>query len=134
MLINSIVSTPGARWMSIDIKDFYLNTPMSHYEYMKVPIHLFPDAIQQHYQLDPLLHNGGIYVEIRKGMYGLPQAGRLANDELVTHLAFHGYTQSPHTAGLFTHKTRPIAFCLVVDDFGIRYVGDDSAEHLIQTL
>jgi hypothetical protein len=134
ILINSTISTPGAKWMSIDIKDFYLNTPMSHYEYMKVPIHLFPDAIRQHYQLDPLLHNGGIYVEIQKGMYGLPQAGRLANDELITHLAAHGYTQSPHTAGLFTHKTRPIAFCLVVDDFGIRYVGDDNAEHLIQTL
>ena len=28
LLINSVISTKGAKFMSIDIKDFYLNTPM----------------------------------------------------------------------------------------------------------
>ena len=32
--INSIISTKGAKFMSIDIKNFYLNTPMSRYDYM----------------------------------------------------------------------------------------------------
>jgi hypothetical protein len=76
-------------------------------------------------------------------MYGLPQAGKLANDGLVSHLAndglvshlaSHRYNQDPHTPGLFVHATRPIAFCLVVDDFGIRYTGTDNADHLIHTL
>jgi hypothetical protein len=77
-----------------------------------------------------LFHNGFVYVEIRKGMYGLPQAGKLANDELVPHLAQHGYHQSKHIPGLFTHETRPTVFCLVVDDFGIKYLTDDDAQHL----
>ena len=34
LLINSIISTDGAKFMTMDIKDFYLNTPMARYEYM----------------------------------------------------------------------------------------------------
>ena len=34
LLINSIISTAGAKFMTMDIKDFYLNTPMARYEYM----------------------------------------------------------------------------------------------------
>ncbi len=33
LLFNSIISTPYAKFMCIDIKDFYLCTPMSRYEY-----------------------------------------------------------------------------------------------------
>jgi hypothetical protein len=120
--------------MCIDIKDFYLNTPMTRYEYMRVDLRSMPTAIINHYNLHSISHNGAVYVEIMKGMYGLPQAGILANAGLVTHLATTGYHQSQHTPGLFTHINRPIAFCLVVDDFGIRYTGKEHAEHLIQTL
>jgi hypothetical protein len=80
--------------MTIDIKDFYLNTPMTHYEYMRVPLKTFPTAIINHYKLTDLTHNNNVYVEIMKGMYGLPQAGRLANDELIKHLATHGTTNA----------------------------------------
>jgi hypothetical protein len=45
LLLSSIISTPGAKWMSIDIKDFYLKTTMSRFEYMRVPITLFPKAV-----------------------------------------------------------------------------------------
>lgn len=67
-------------------------------------------------------------------MYGLPQAGRIANDHLVPHLAQHGYIQSARIPGLFTHLTRPISFCLIVDDFGVKYVGKEHALHLQQVL
>lgn len=134
ILLNSTISTPDARFMSIDIKDFYLNTPMSRYEYMRVPLASIPAAIQEYYKLSSLAHNGNVFVEIRKGMYGLPQAGRLANDALILHLAAHGYHQSSFTPGLFSHITRPISFCLVVDDFGVKYVGRHNAQHLIDTL
>jgi hypothetical protein len=33
LLLNSIISTPNARFMTIDLKDFYLMTPMKCYEY-----------------------------------------------------------------------------------------------------
>ena len=82
----------------------------------------------------PLVHNGAVYVEIRKGMYGLPQAGKIANDKLIPILKAAGYHQSDHTPGLFKHEHRPTAFCLVVDDFGVKYVGKEHAEHLANTV
>ena len=67
-------------------------------------------------------------------MYGLPQAGILSNKLLKERLAEHGYYELPHTPGLFTHKTRPIWSTLVVDDFGIKYIGKEHADHLISVL
>jgi hypothetical protein len=67
-------------------------------------------------------------------MYGLPQAGRLANNDLADHLAHNGYIQSTTTPGLYQHVTRPITFCLVVDDFGVKYIGKEHADHLIAVL
>jgi hypothetical protein len=131
--LNSVISTPGAKYMSIDIKNFYLDTPMEQYEYMWIPVKHIPADIMAQYKLTSLIHNNMVMVEIRKGMYGLPQAGILANDRLQKHLALHGYTTTD-TPGLFRHATRPISFTLVVDDFGVKYVGEEHAQHLIDTL
>ncbi len=87
-------------------------------EYMRADIKSIPATIIQHYSLESLVHKGTIYVEINKGMYGLPHAGILANNGLIDQLATHGYRQSQHNHGLFTHITRPVDFFLVVDDFG----------------
>jgi hypothetical protein len=43
-LFNSIVSTPNAKFMTIDIKDFYLMTPMSCYEYFRMKLELIPQV------------------------------------------------------------------------------------------
>ena len=43
--LNSTISTPGARYSTIDIKDFYLGTPMSEYKYMRIPIGMIPQVI-----------------------------------------------------------------------------------------
>jgi hypothetical protein len=75
-----------------------------------------------------------VYIEVRKGMYGLKQAGLLANQLLQTHLAPFGYYPARHTPGLCLHKTGPISFTLVVYDFAVKYVGKQHAEHLWNTL
>lgn len=36
--------------------------------------------------------------------------------------------------GLWCHKWRPIVFTLVVYDFGVQYVGQEHAHHLIQEI
>jgi hypothetical protein len=64
-------------------------------------------------------------------MYGLPQAGILANELLQRNLAKDGYRPTHYTHGLWTHDTRPISFSLVVDDFGVKYMGREHAEHLM---
>ena len=133
-LLNSVISTKGARFMTMDIKDFYLNNPMERYEYMRIPMKDIPDVIIQQYKLNDIAHNGSVLVEIRKGMYGLPQAGIIAQERLIKHLAGYGYTPTTHTPGLYTHVDRPICFVLTVDDFGVKYIGREHAEHLIQAL
>jgi hypothetical protein len=78
-----------------------------------------------------LAQDGNVYIEIQKGMYGLPQAGILANELLQRNLAKDGYRPTQHTHGLWKHDTRPISFLLVVDDFGVKYVGHEHADHLM---
>jgi hypothetical protein len=67
-------------------------------------------------------------------MYGLPQAGILANELLQRNLAKDGYRPTQHTHGLWKHDTRPILFSLVVDDFGVKYVGREHTEHLMECI
>jgi hypothetical protein len=107
---------------------------MARYEYMQLPVHLIPAEFLQAYKLQDKTYKGYLYLEIRKGMYGLPQAGILAKQLLRKRLAPHGYTETKHTPGLWRHATRPITFTLDVDDFGIKYVGNEHAQHLITTL
>ncbi len=59
--------------------NMYLETPLDWYEYMRMPPDLFPDNIVDHYDLKQKAKNGFIYIQIQKGVYGLPQAGILAN-------------------------------------------------------
>ena len=60
---------------------------MACYEYMKLALDLLPDEIIEQYDLRSLVcPNGWIYMEIRKGMPGLKQAVRIANDRLKIHL------------------------------------------------
>ena len=121
--------------MTLDIKNFYLNTPLSRYEYLRLRLDNFPEDVITQYKLkDIVTRDGYVYIEVRKGMYGLPQAGLLAQELLEKRLEKHGYKQSKYTPGFWTHETRPICFTLVVDDFGIKYVDEDNAKHLIQVL
>ena len=65
---------------------------------------------------------GQVYLEVRRAIYGLPQAGALANKQLKKFLAPDGYYEVAHTPGIWRHATRPTQFSLVVDDFGVKYV------------
>ena len=134
ILWNSVISTEGARFMALDVGNFYLETPMDRYEYMKMPLSLFPQHTINQYDLATRAKGGFVYLEIWKAVYGLPQAGMLANKQLKEYLASAGYYEVAHTPGLWRHVTRPIQFSLVVDDFGVKYVGKEHADHLIATL
>jgi hypothetical protein len=78
LVINSVLSTPGAQYAGLDIKNYYLGTPMDRYEYMHLQLTILPDKIIDQYHLQTIAGvDGWIYVELRRGMYGLPQAGLL---------------------------------------------------------
>jgi hypothetical protein len=93
--------------MTMDIKDFYFNTPMARYIYMQLQIADMPDNGIKHYQLTDLATLVGyVYCEIQKGMYGLPQAGIIGQQLIEKRLQQHGYRQSKTTPsfGNTTHN------------------------------
>ena len=55
---------------------------MDHYEYMQLPFDIIPQDIIDWYNFIDISHNLKVYIDILKGMYGLPQAGRIAHDRL----------------------------------------------------
>jgi hypothetical protein len=104
-LWNSTISTEGARYMCLNVKNCYLGTPMDSFEYMRIPFKLIPREIIVPYNLLPLVSDDHVYIEVQKGMYGLPQAGILANQLLARGLAIHGYHQTKFTPGIWRHVT-----------------------------
>jgi hypothetical protein len=130
ILINSTLSTEDAAMMMMEIKNYYISSPLPRFEYMKMLLSRFPDEIVQKYNLNALAVNGWVYIEIRKCMYGLKQAGLLTNQLLQTRLAPFGYYPARHTPGLWLHKTQPISFTLIVDNLAVKYISKQHAEHL----
>jgi hypothetical protein len=99
-LINSVVSTLGAKFLGIDIKNFYLNTLLGRFEYMVINLMSLPQEKIEKYDLIELSQDGKIKIEIQKCMYGLSQAGILANELLQRNLAKDGYRPTTHTRPL----------------------------------
>jgi hypothetical protein len=135
---NSVISDAhrGARYCTGDIKDFFLQSLMTIYQYMKVHKKYLPPEIISEYKLTPehFDSKGYCYVEIRKGMYGLKEAAILAYEQLVAHLKPYGYYPVRQTPGLWRHCTLPTTFTLAVDDFGIKYFSRHDADHLFSAL
>jgi hypothetical protein len=134
ILSNITLSTEDAAIMMMEIKIYYMGTPLPRFEYMKILLSRFPEEIVQKYNLNALAVDCWVYIEIRKDMNGLKQAGLLSKQLLKTRLAPFGYYPACHTPGLWLHKTQPISFSLVVDDFAVKYVGKHHADHLRNAL
>jgi hypothetical protein len=132
--INSTISTIDARYATIDISNFYLNTFMERPEYMRIPLKMIPQQIIDEYNLQELAHNGYVYFQVDKGLYGLVQAGKLAYDQLLQRLTSADFYPAPNAPGLFVHRKRPISFTLCVDDFGVKYTNNDNFDFLVSTL
>ena len=95
----------------------------------------FPDDVIEEYKLNKLVDkNGFLFIRAENGMYRLPHAVIIAQKLLEESLKKHGYCQSDKTPGFWKHDTRHICFSLIVDDFGVKYVGKEHADHIIGVL
>ena len=66
---NSTISTEHAHYMTIDINNFYLNTPTKRYEYMRIKLADLPDDMIKHYNLESKVNSDRyVYLEFQKGM------------------------------------------------------------------
>ena len=106
---------------------------MDFFQYMRGLQRLVPDEIKTKYNL-AMEPDGYFYFEIRKGMYGLKEAGIIAYKHLLKNLLPYGYEPLQHTPGIWKHQQRQIMFTLCVDDFGVKYVNRINAEHLIAAI
>ena len=84
--------------MSLDLKDYFLATPMDCCDFMKVLLKHFPQDIVKKYNLFSKVTSTG-YVCIKKnnGMYSVKQAAVLAYKHLIHNLKKDGYEPVPHT-------------------------------------
>ena len=88
-----------------------------------IQISMIPQEVLGKYNLKEKLHNGYIFTRLMKGVYGLPQSGKISHDALVQHLEPYGYHPSRKTSELWTHGSCPIYFTLLVNDFGGKVSG-----------
>lgn len=104
-------------------------------EYMQLKIDDVPAEIITKYKLRELVDdNNCLYIEVTKGMYGLPQADIPAQQQLKKRLNQHAYHQSSIIPDFWTHESRPISFPLVVHDFGVKCIGQEHTQHLLNVL
>ena len=103
-------------------------------EWINIPIKNIPLSLLEEHNLIQFISDEHILCRVDGTMYGHPVAGRLANADLVKHLAVHGYVQDANVPCMFAHVTAPISFSLVVDDFGIKYVHDSDLATLCSAL
>jgi hypothetical protein len=102
---------------------------------MQLQLELILNKIIPQYNLKDLVdEQGWMYVKIQMGMYGLPQAGILANKVLEQQINAMGYYNCQHTLGLWHHMWRDIIFYFVVDNFVIKSKSCDHILHLKTTL
>ena len=108
---------------------------MVNYQYMQIYLKDIPNEVVIECSLLPISDSSGyVYVEIRKGMHGLKEAGIIAYKRLVRNLQPYGYAPVAHTPGLWTHATLPTTFTLYVDDFDIKFFAEDDSTHLLDAL
>jgi hypothetical protein len=110
---------------------------MDRYKYIRLPLNIIPDKMVSQYNLHNIATpDGWIYTKIRCSMYGLKQAGSLlTSSSKITSLSLVMPPQLAPQAGLWTYSSCNIAFSLVVvDNFGVKYVGHNNSQHLLSAL
>ena len=121
--------------MTMNISNFYLMTPLHHAKFIWIKLSDIPNEVINEFKpREKVTKNGSIYIRAKRSMYGLPQAGLLAKVLLEKRLNKHRYRQSKLVPGLWKHDTRLIQFTLDVDDFGVKYINKEHAQHLKNTL
>ena len=137
MLLNSVISDAkdGARFMTMDLKDHFLQSTLIDPQYMRIHSKYFFDDIKQKYNIDSIIASDGyVYCKIIKGMYGLKEAAMLAREKIMEILKPLGYYPDTQSPNIWYHHTRRTKFILCVDDFGVKYYSQEDVEHLKSAL
>ena len=89
LVINSVLSCKGSKFITYNIRNYYLATPLEYPEYLKIMLTDIPQDFIDEYNFHEYVHEGWVYLEIRNGVYGITHSGSLDNDLLETSLLKH---------------------------------------------
>ena len=64
LLFNSVLSRPIAKFMTLDLANFYLMTLMKDYECLRIKLKYMPQKIIDKNNLHSLAHDDWVHVEI----------------------------------------------------------------------
>ena len=90
-MMNTVLSRKGTKFITYDICNYYLATPLDYPEYVKIKLTDIPQEFIDEYNLHNYFHEGWVYLEIRNGVYGIPQSDSLTNNLLDTCLLKNDY-------------------------------------------
>ena len=106
---------------------------MKYFQYMRIHKKIIPQEVLDEY--DIIFDDRDFtYVEIRRDMYGLKEAGVIVFYQLFQKLKLFSYEPMPQTPVLWIHTSRKTTFTLCIDDFGIQYFSKSNADHLIDAI
>ena len=109
--------------------------PLKKKRYGKMQVKFIPAETTEKHQLEEYIgEDGWLHFEISMGMYGIPEAGRLANDLLRTRLKKFGYFECTHTPGFWKHIYKPISWTLIVNDFGFKYTDKKHIDEFLKIM
>jgi len=132
LFLNKVVSE-GLKFMTLDIKDFYLSemNVLDSPEYMVLKEKYLPKKYREKY--GNMISNGQLLIRLDKTIYGMKQAGYIAQRNLIEILTKKGYKEENYNS-IFTNKTKSVAFVTHVDDFAVGYKDKGQVEELIKVL
>jgi hypothetical protein len=133
--LNHVCSTPNATYSTCDLENFYLGSVLPTPGYMRIHRKQLPQSIIDAYNLEKLFYKDEILMEVQRALYGMKQAGYIAQQDLFKLLRDHDYFNTDDVPCLWLHRTNTdLSFTLTVDDFGICSIHEASKEHLLNTL
>ncbi len=113
---------------------FYLTAALKYSEYMKIPLNLFPEWTKNTIQFEQIsLWWLGLYWNEACGM-GLTSGRDSCQQTPPPQTSTVWVLWKCQHAGTLDHKSRPISFTLVVDNFGVKYVTQEDVDHLITSI
>ncbi len=68
ILLNSVISTEGAKFATANLSNFYLMTELKQPEYGRVKLTDIPQEIINEYQLHEKAKDGWVYFKVLRGM------------------------------------------------------------------
>ena len=116
---------------TIDLPKMYLHTrlPPEEYGWMIIDSRTIPEDILQKYSLHSFIrHDYYILFQVQGALYGMTNAGRRANQDLIARLEKNSIYEHTSVPGLFDGEG--LQFVVITDDFLIKYIDTHIFEKL----